>query len=114
MLKLLKAKVLGGSSTNPPAPCVVTEKQAAAAKGLYIVDSAQSHPFMPFEFDIIDIDSTSSSAQSSTERRLPPDEPVDVHKSFYMSYRSSAAAKEYTLIKTVNVGSTAKVCTMSS
>lgn len=106
MLKLLKVKVLGGSSTGT-SPYNVSEKQPAK---LHHVDADDTHnkPFMPFKLDIIDIDS-SSSAQSSAETRHPPDEPVDVHKSFSMSYRSSAAAKEYTLVKTVNVGSTAKV-----
>ena len=32
-----------------------------------------------------------------------------MERSFAVSYRSASAAKEYTLIKTINVGSTAKV-----
>jgi hypothetical protein len=108
MLKLLKAKVLGGTSTSTsPSFHIVSEKQPAKLQHIDD-DTHNNNVFMPFEFDIIDIDSTSSSQQSSTETRQPPDT-VDVHKSFSMSYRSSAAAKEYTLIKTVNVGSTAKV-----
>jgi hypothetical protein len=108
MLKLLKTKVLGGTSTSAsPSFHIVSEKQPAKLQHMDD-DTHNNNVFMPFEFDIIDIDSTSSSQQSSTEARQPPDT-VDVHKSFSMSYRSSAAAKEYTLIKTVNVGSTAKV-----
>lgn len=120
MFKLIKAKVLGAGGTavsSQPGPRDVG-KLNAGGTGPGAKDQC-----VPFEYDIIDIDSASSSTQSSSdcislptsddEATVPAPAPhcstIDPDMSFAPTYRPSAAAKEYTLVKTINAGSTAKV-----
>eukprot|EP00123_Amoebidium_parasiticum_P012465 comp21373_c0_seq1/m.29379 comp21373_c0_seq1/g.29379 ORF comp21373_c0_seq1/g.29379 comp21373_c0_seq1/m.29379 type:complete len:410 (-) comp21373_c0_seq1:488-1717(-) len=67
------------------------------------------HPDMvaevPAESQTIDIDSATSS--SDEEASVP--RPVNVHRFYEWAYRPASAAQEYTILRTINVGSTGKV-----
>eukprot|EP00123_Amoebidium_parasiticum_P013021 comp21714_c0_seq1/m.30681 comp21714_c0_seq1/g.30681 ORF comp21714_c0_seq1/g.30681 comp21714_c0_seq1/m.30681 type:complete len:398 (-) comp21714_c0_seq1:424-1617(-) len=94
MLKVLKSKVFGGLVGDDGSAKI---KSPTPRQQSIRADASR----LPSELATIDIDSSSSDEDVRSV--------VDVNRSFESTYRSASAAQEYTIIRTINVGSTAKV-----